>query len=244
MVWDTDAWHWESAIYADGGSVLTEDGSAPSFGADYDYVGAYYLKQIKQGLEEGYIVSPYGTPKPADTRDDLFCSGQAAMILTSCNSMPKRAQKLQESGYTLETYIQPAGRNGDISLASGGSNWVMCNTASYEELMFGGAFIAYLAEEDQVLRVNINTGSMFITNSAYESEKGQATFNDYPYTKSIYDSVPYLHERPNTSYWTEMYTYAVDKLEQFTLNPTGTDIEAMIDDIEMKFAQIIKDNTW
>ena len=242
--WDTDAWHWESAVYADGGSILTPDGSAPAIGADYDYVGGYYLNQVKEGLIEGYIVSPYGTPKPADTRDDLFCSGQVGLMLTSCNSMPKRANKLAESGYTFESYVQPAGKGGEYGIVSGGSNWCMTNTGTYEEMMFGGAFLAYMAEKEQVLRITKNTGSMMVTTSAYESEEGQATFVDQPYTKSIYESVPYLHERPNTNFWAEMYLYTVDKLEQLSLYPAETNVEEMVDDLSTKFAQIIEDNTW
>ena len=49
---------------------------------------------------------------------------------------------------------------------------------------------------------------------------------------------------PNTPYWSEMYNYAFDKLEQFTLFPENTDVEKMIDDIEAKFKQIIQDNAW
>lgn len=242
--WDSDAWHWESAIYADGGSVLSEDGSKPTIGKDYDYVGAKYLKLVQKGLKEGYIFSPYGTPKPADTRDDMFCSGQAAMTLTSCNSMPKRADKLAESGYTLETYIQPAGDNGEPSLASGGSNWVICDSASYEEKMIAGGFLAYLAQDDNIVENAELTGSMMITESALVSDGGKKLLAEKPYFQTIYDSVPYLHARPNTPYWTEMYTYAVDKLEQFTLNYATTDVNSMIDDIETKFQSIIDDNAW
>ncbi len=244
LFWDTDAWHWESAVYADGGSILSDDGSKPTIGKDYDYVGSKYLKLIQQGLKDGYICSPYGTPKPANTRDDMFCSGQVAMMLTSCNSMPKRADKLAETGYTLETYIQPIGEAGQPSMTSGGSNWVVCNTASYEEAMFAGGFLAYLAEDSNIVENSELTGAMMVTESALVSDGGKALLEKYPYNQSIYDSVPYLHARPNTPYWTEMYTYAVDKLEQFSLNYDKTDVDSMIDDIETKFQSIIDDNAW
>ena len=41
-----------------------------------------------------------------------------------------------------------------------------------------------------------------------------------------------------------MYTYGIDKVEQFTLQPDKTDVYALIDDLELKFQQIIDDNAW
>ena len=242
--WDTDCWHWESAVYADGGSILSDDGSTVTFGKDYDYVGAKYVKEIQNGLLEGWCASPYGTPEVDSTRDDMFCSGEAAMTLWSCNSMPKRAARMAENGYTLVTTIQPAGEAGEPSVTGGGSNWVICDSASYEEKMFAGAFFAYLAEDDQVMRISENTGAMMITTSSQQTQAAADLIAEYPFVQAVYDSVPYLHTRPNTAFWTEMYTYGVDKLEQFALYPDRTDVEEMIDDMSTKFQQIIDDNTW
>lgn len=243
IFWDSDCWHWESAVYADGGQILSDDGKTVTFGKDNDYIGAKYLEKVQKGLIDGYIVSPYGTPEPGDTRDDMFCSGKVGLMLVSCNSMPGRATRLAESGYTMETYVQPAG-DGGIHIASGGSNWVICNTASYEEKMIAGGFIAYMAEDAQVLRISQNTGSMMITTSAVASDGGKDLLTQYPYMQSIYDSIPYLHQRVNSPYWAEMYTYGADKLAQFSLNPSTTDVKAMIDDMALKFQQIIEDNAW
>ncbi|MBR1690644.1 MAG: extracellular solute-binding protein [Oscillibacter sp.] len=241
--WDTDLWHWESIIYADGGQILSDDGSVPTFGKDYDYVGAKFANKVKEGLLEGYIISPYTSPKPYDEMSNLFCNGELAIMMCSCNSMPGRAQRAAENGYTLETYVQPAGEGG-IHVTGGGSNWVLCESATYEEKMFAGAFLAYLAQDEQVMRITSSTGSMMITNSAMETDAAKQLLEENPYFQATYDTIPYLHERPNTPYWAEMYTYGADKLAQFTLNPGSTDIEAMIDDMEVKFAQIIEDNAW
>lgn len=243
MWWDTDCWHWESIIYADGGQVLSDDGSVPTFGKDYDYVGAKFANKVKQGLMEGWVISPYYAPEPYDEMSNLFCNGQLAIMMLSCNSMPERAQRAAENGYTLETYVQPAGEGG-ISVTGGGSNWVICDSATYEEKMFAGAFLDYLAQDEQIMRITSNTGSMMITDSAMETDAAKQLLEENPYFQATYDTIPYLHERPNTPYWTEMYTYGADKLAQFAQDPAGTDVEAMIDDMETKFAQIIEDNAW
>lgn len=110
--------------------------------------------------------------------------------------------------------------------------------------MIAGGFLAYLAQDDNIVENAELTGSMMITESALVSDGGKKLLAEKPYFQAIYDSVPYLHARPNTPYWTEMYTYAVDKLEQFTLNYATTDVNSMIDDIETKFQSIIDDNAW
>lgn len=243
IFWDSDCWHWESAIYADGGAVLSEDGSTPVFGKDYDYVGAEYAKKIQTGLIEGYVMSPYTSPNAYDQVSSMFCNGELGMMILSCNDMPNRVTSAAENGYTLETYVQPAGKGG-ISVTSGGSNWIICEDSSYEEKMFAGAFLSYLAMPEQVMRFTKGSGSMMITNSSMESEEGKELLEENPYFQATYDTVPYLHARPNTPYWTEMYTYGADKLEQFSLHPAETDVEAMIDDFEKKFQQIIDDNEW
>ena len=241
--WDTDAWHWESAIYADGGSVLTEDGSAPAIGADYDYVGAKFVNRIKEGLLAGYVANPYGTPKPNDTRSDMLAKGEVALTLSSSSSISKRGKAMTENGYTLVSAIQPAGEGG-YSIASGGSNWVITESSSYEEKMIAGGFLAYLAEDDNVCSMTLNCGNMVITESAKDRDEVKQLLEKEPYYQAVFDSVPYLHARANTPFWTEMYTYAVDKLDQFTIYPAETDVEAMIDDIAVKFQQIIDNNTW
>lgn len=94
------------------------------------------------------------------------------------------------------------------------------------------------------MRFTKGSGSMMTTTSSMESEEGKKLLEENPYFQATYDTIPYLHARPNTPYWTEMYTYGADKLEQFSLHPAETDVEAMIDDFEKKFQQIIDDNEW
>ena len=88
--WDTDLWNWESAVYADGGQILTDDGQHPSFGKDYDYVGAKYALRIQEGLKEGYVTSFYSSPEPYDQCTLALAKGDVGILLISSNSMKKR----------------------------------------------------------------------------------------------------------------------------------------------------------
>ena len=242
--WDTDLWHWESEIYADGGQVLTDDGSAPAFGKDYDYVGAKYALRIQEGLKEGYVVSYYTEPKPYDSITLNLTSGELGIALISSNSMKIRYKAAAENGYTLSVYVQPAGEAGVPSVTGGGSCWVLADSASDTEKAFAGGWLSYIASVDKIVERTSRNGDMMVTQSALDSEGGKALIAEVPGLQAIYDSVPYLHARPNTPYWAEMYSYGADKLAQFCLNYETTDVYAVIDEMEAKFQQIIDDNAW
>ena len=242
--WDTDLWHWESEIYADGGQVLTDDGSAPAFGKDYDYVGAKYALRIQEGLKEGYVVSYYTEPKPYDSITLNLTSGELGIALISSNSMKSRYKAAAENGYTLSVYVQPAGEAGVPSVTGGGSCWVLADSASDTEKTFAGGWLSYIASVDKIVERTSRNGDMMVTQSALDSEGGKALIAEVPGLQAIYDSVPYLHARPNTPYWAEMYSYGADKLAQFCLNYETTDVYAVIDEMEAKFQQIIDDNAW
>jgi len=241
--WDTDLWHWESEIYADGGQVLTDDGQHPAFGKDYDYVGAKYALRLQEGLKEGYVVSFYADPKPYDSITLALTSGEVGIALISSNSMKSRYNAAAENGYTLNVYVQPAGEGG-IHVTGGGSCWVMADAKSEAEKLFAAGWISYIASVEKIVERTQITGDMMVTQSALDSEGGKAILAETPGLQAVYDSVPYLHARPNTPYWAEMYSYGADKLAQFCLNYETTDVYALIDEMEVKFQQIIDDNAW
>ena len=241
--WDTDLWHWESEIYADGGQILTDDGSAPAFGKDYDYVGAKFALRIQEGLKEGYVVSFYSDPKPYDSVTLALTSGELGIALISSNSMKSRYRAAAENGYTLSVYVQPAGEGG-VSVTGGGSCWVLADSKSETEKLFAGGWLAYIASVEKMVERTSICGDMMVTQSALDSEGGKAILEETPGLQAVYDSVPYLHARPNTPYWAEMYSYGADKLAQFCLNYETTDVYTLIDEMEAKFQQIIDDNAW
>lgn len=243
IYWDSDLWHWESEIYANGGSVLSEDGSKTTFGKDYDYVGAKFVKDIQDGLLEGYVTSCYTAPDAYDELTLELTTGQIGMIMVSSNGIPNRVAAAAENGYTLSTVVQPAGEAG-YAITSGGSNWVMSNDLDEDIKYIAGGFLAYIESAENVMRFTENTGSMMIVKSALESEAGKQLLIDEPCFQAVYDSIQYMHSRPNSIYWAEMYTYGSDKLEQFTLNPADYDVYELIDDLDAKFTQIIADNQW
>lgn len=242
IFWDSDCWVWESMVYAYGGSVLSDDGSEVVFGKDYDYVGAKYMEVVKQGLSEGWISQTYTGAQPDTDLKLQIQNGDVAMMLFSNNNFTEYQNTAKENGYDIELYVQPAGTT--TSVVSGGGNWVMCNTATYEEAMLAGGWLDYIASDENVLDWSELCGAMMITKSAYNSDEAQAMFAANPNHLAVYDTMNYLHKRVNTPYWAEMYTYMADKLNQFALYPDQFDPKALVDDMAAKCEQIIKDNTW
>lgn len=242
LFWDSDCWMFESMIYAYGGQVLSDDGTEVTFGKDYDYVGAKYMEAVKQGLIEGYVTHTYTGARPDDDLKVNFQNGEVAMMLFSNNNFPSYQKTAEENGFEVKLYTQPKGSV--VSLTSGGGNWVMCNTATYEEAMIAGGYLAYIASDENVLEWSDLSGGMMFTNSAYNSEAAKAMFDENPNHYAVYEALKHVHKRVNSASWTEMYTYMHDKLAQFTLFPQDTDIHQLVDDMADKCAQIIKDNTW
>lgn len=242
LFWDSDCWMFESMIYAYGGQVLSDDGTEVVFGKDYDYVGAKYMEAVRQGLIDGYVTHTYTGAQPDNDLKVNFQNGEVAMMLFSNNNFPSYQQVAEENGFEVKLYTQPAGTT--VSLTSGGGNWVMCNTASYEEAMIAGGYLAYIASDENVLEWSELSGGMMFTNSAYNSAEAKAMFDANPNHYAVYEALEHVHKRVNSASWTEMYTYMHDKLAQFTLFPQDTDIHQLVDDMSDKCAQIIKDNMW
>ncbi len=242
LFWDSDCWFFESMIYAYGGQVLSDDGQEVTFGKDYDYVGAKFMEAVKQGLIEGWITHTYSAAQPDNQLKQDFQNGDVAMMLFSNNNFVAYQHTLEDNGFEFSLQMQPIGTV--RSIVSGGGNWVMANTATYEESMMAAGWLQYIASDENVLAWSNLCGAFLITKSAYNSEEAQAMFAENPNHLKTYETMDYLHKRVNTPYWVEMYTYMHDKLSQFALYPEETDIYATVDDMANKCAQIIEDNAW
>lgn len=223
VYWDTDAWMWETMLYANGGSVCTDDGKTVTFAEDD--AGAVYLAQVKDMLLEGSAISFYGqTDKPLDALYDLFLQGKLGILFSSITSYGtmKTAQSSGEYG-ELDVHVldQPAGRGGN-SVVTGGSNFIICNTATETQKKVAAAFLEYLAEDKNCAEWNELSTYLAFTKSVYDSEYYAKNAED-PNLIQIAEGIQYAHARPQTKHWREMYTYIVDYLEDFSMNPEKYD---------------------
>lgn len=242
LFWDSDCWVFESMCYAYGGAVLSDDGTEVVFGENGDYVGAEYLEAVKDGLIEGWISQTYTGAQPDSDLKVQFQAGEVAMMLFSNNNFTSYQSGAEENGYEVVLQVQPAGT--EKSVASGGGNWMLTNTSSYEEAVLAGGWLSYIAQDENVLNWTETCGAMITTKTAFASDEAQAMFEENPNHLVVYETMDYLHKRVNSPYWTEMYTYMADKLYQYAMYPEDYDITTLIDDMATKCEQIIEDNNW
>lgn len=239
--WDSDAWHWESAVYSDGGNITNEDGTKVTF-AD-NGVGAIHLQLMQDMMKEGSAYSAYGQSTDAFTvYTQMFLEGNLGMFCSSCTSYESLRSMMEEEGYTnVEVCVldQPAGEAGN-SVVTGGSNFIVCNKATEAQKKAAAGFLEYLASDENQAKWNEVSGYLAVTESVYDSEYFEENRKDSNLVQ-IAEGVKYAHQRPQTKHWREMYTYIVDCLQNFSINPDNYNCTEMVDEMA-EYCQKIIDN--
>lgn len=240
VLWDSDAWLWESPLYSNGGNITNEEGTAVEF--NKDGVGSIYLQQVKDMLLEGSAYSAYGGSIDAyDAVVEKFLKGEVGMMLGSCTTYGSMKTLMEEGGYTTDVSVidQPAGKAGN-SVVTGGSNYIICNKATEAQKKVAAAFLEYLASDENQAEWNVVSGYLATTDSVYESEYFEENRKDDNLIQ-IAEGVQYAHSRPHTKHWREMYTYIVEKLEAFAMNPGDFECGDLVTEMET-YCQAIIDN--
>ena len=242
VYWDTDAWLWESGLYSNGGAICTDDGKTVTF-AD-DNIGAIYLDLMKDMLLDGSAYSMYGQVEdPIDSYIEKFANGELGLILESCTgygAVKDAISKGASGEFTNVIIDQPAGKAGN-SVVTGGSNFIVCNTATETQKQVAAAYLTYLAQDENVVEWNNLSGYLAFTESAYESEAYAEAAAADPNLVQIGEGVQYAHARPQTKHWREMYTYIYDSLVDFAMHPETYDTAELVQGWA-KYCQQILDN--
>lgn len=240
VLWDSDAWLWESPLYSNGGNITNEDGTAVEF--NKEGIGSVYLQLVKDMLTEGSAYSAYGGSIDAyDAVVEKFIKGEVGMMLGSCTTYGSMKTLMEEGGYTTDISVmdQPAGKAGN-SVVTGGSNYIICNKATESQKKVAAAFLEYLATDENQAEWNAVSGYLATTDSVYESEYFEENKKDENLVQ-IAEGVQYAHSRPQTKHWREMYTYIVQKLEAFAMKPDDYECDDLVAEME-KYCQTIIDN--
>ncbi len=230
ILWDTDAWLWESPLYSNGGNITNDDGTKVVF--DENGAGAVYLHLVQDMLAEGSAYSPYGGSVSAeDAALEKFAKGELGMFFCSCTSYGSLKDIMQSEGYDVDISVldQPAGTAGN-SVVTGGSNYIICNKATEAQKRAAAAFLEYLSTDENQAEWNNVSGYLATTKSAYESEYFEENKKD-PNLVQIAEGVKYAHSRPQTKHWREMYTYIVQELEAFVMKPSEYDCDDMVEEM-------------
>ena len=240
VIWDTDAWLWESPLYSNGGNITNEDGTIVEF--NKDGAGSIYLQLVQEMLNDGSAYSPYGgSVDPYDAAIEKFAKGELGMFLASCTSYGSMRVLMEEGGYTTDISVidQPAGKAGN-SVVTGGSNYIICNKATETQKKVAAAFLEYLSTDKNQAEWNSVSGYLATTDSVYESEYFEENKKDANLVQ-IAEGIQYAHSRPQTKHWREMYLYIVEKLEALSMKPNDYECNALVEEMA-EYCQTIIDN--
>ena len=230
VFWDTDCWMWESVLYSNGGNVTSDDGAEVTFQKD----GAVFLQLVKDMLADGSAYSAYCEAATGvdSVYTEKFLQGKLGMMLTSCTTYGSMKNLIETEGYepvNICIIDQPAGTDGN-SVVTGGSNYIICNKATEAQKKVAAGFLTYLSSDENQAEWNLKSGYLATTESVYESEYYEENAKD-PNLVQIAEGVQYAHKRPQTKYWREMYTYMVEYLEDFAMNPEKYDCNELVNDM-------------
>lgn len=241
LYWDSDAWMWESALYSNGGQVVSDDGTTVTF-ADND-VGAIYMALIKEMILDGSCYVPYTEQDIWGSLVERFENGSIGMANMS-SSLYSYLCNEKEAGnckdFELVSMIQPAGLGGN-SVVTGGGNIVIMDSATEAQKQAAVAFLKFFASDENQAQWYKVAGYMPVTDSAYTSTYMADIMAD-PNIENLRAGYLNAHARPQTPYWREMYGYIYEKLMDFSVNPQNYDPYKLNRDLADYCQNIIDEN--
>lgn len=222
--WDTDAWMFESSLYANGGNVDNEEATKVTF--QEDNAGGIYLDLVTEMMADGSMLSVYNNFVPKDVGNELttrLAAGKLGCRMGSITNYGdiKAAVAELPADQQFEVYVanQPAGKGG-FSVVTGGNNYLFLNNSTETQKKVAAAYLEYLAEDENCAAWNELSGYMAFTKSVYTSDAYAEVTKD-PNMVRIGDGIQYAHRRPMTQNWAEMRKYLMDCLPAFSQDPAG-----------------------
>ena len=212
--WDTDAWMWESALYANGGSVDNADATEIVFAQDGN--GAQFLDLAAEMMDDGSMYSVYDNYAPSEIGNALntkFVEGTLGCRMASITNYGGIKKLLAESGKEINVYmaIQPAG-DGGFSVVTGGNNFLFLNQSTETQKKVAAAYLEYIAQPENDLEWNKLSSYMAVNEKTYETEEFKQMLAEDPNYAQISVIANSAHARPATLNWAEMRKYLMDGL--------------------------------
>lgn len=212
--WDTDAWMWESALYANGGSVDNEDATDILF--DEDGNGAQFLDLAAEMMDDGSMYSIYDNYAPSEIGNALntkFVEGTLGCRMASITNYGGIKKLAAEAGKEMNIYmaIQPAG-DGGFSVVTGGNNFLFLKQSTETQKKVAAAYLEYIAQPENDLEWNGLSSYMAVNENTYETDAFKKMLEEDPNYAQIGVIANNAHARPNSLNWAEMRKYMMDGL--------------------------------
>lgn len=212
--WDTDAWMWESALYANGGSVDNADATEIVFAQDGN--GAQFLDLAAEMMDDGSMYSVYDNYAPSEIGNALntkFVEGTLGCRMASITNYGGIKKLATEAGKEMNIFmaIQPSG-DGGFSVVTGGNNFLFLNNSTETQKKVAAAYLEYIAQPENDLEWNKLSSYMAVNEKTYETEEFKQMLADDPNYAQISVIANNAHARPATLNWAEMRKYLMDGL--------------------------------
>lgn len=188
---DMVCWYFANFLTSSGGHFLSADGETSYFAVDDAALNAFsFWKNLADNdLYKAATVDGLGAA-------DQFINGDVAVIYQSTGSMTNIYNNAQ-----FEVAVDYLVKDECYSVATGGCNMVLMNTASEEELAGGWEFIKYATSLEVNAYVNEMTGYMLNNVNSASLESVQTLWEEKPQYKVAYDQLEYVDDQYCSPYF-------------------------------------------
>jgi sn-glycerol 3-phosphate transport system substrate-binding protein len=239
VCWDTDAWIFESILYSYGGSIISDNNKTILFGEND--LAANVVKLFQNMYNERVLFNPYiHQDDPWAVLGSAFLDGKIAMFLGSNGVFGMYEKLMSDEGYKLELQTHPAGK-GELSVATGGGNIIMFNSATETQKQAAGKLIDFLAHDGYVAKYTTLTGYLPTTLSSLETKEIKDLLSHSPSYKIPFDQMRYAHRRPLTKNWKAIYKLLTEELER-CLAYADTDASSAMKEAAAASQKILNEN--
>jgi sn-glycerol 3-phosphate transport system substrate-binding protein len=214
MYWDSDAWYWESVVYAFGGDIVNKD--KVTFNND---TGIKIVKLCQDMVKKGTMMNPYGGQESGSgLMYSKFKDGKVAMMIDSIGGI---GQLCKDPSYPIKVNVcyQPKGTK--YSVVSGGANMIMLADSTEAQKKAAGKFLEFIAQDKYAAGYAMYSGYFPTTKSALKTPEYVQLFKDFPQYKVAMDQMQYIHQRPWHKNWREMYMTIMESLEAAMIDPNS-----------------------
>ncbi|MDR1884982.1 MAG: extracellular solute-binding protein [Synergistaceae bacterium] len=239
ICWDTDAWIFESVLYSFGGEIISPDNRTILFGRND--IAANVVKLFQNMYNEGVLFNPYiHQDDPWAVIGSAFLNGKVAMFLGSNGMFGTYEKLMSEAGYELQLQTHPAGMD-ELSVATGGGNIIMFDSATEAQKRAAGRLIEFLARDRYVTEYAALTGYLPTTVSSLETGVIKDLARRSPSYKIAYDQMRHAHRRPLTKNWKAIYKLLTEDLRR-CLTYADTDAASAMRDAAAACQKILDEN--
>lgn len=188
---DMVCWYFANFLTSSGGHFLSADGETSYFAVDDAALNAFsFWKSLSDnGLYKAATVDGLNAM-------DQFINGDVAVIYQSTGSMTNIYNNAQ-----FEVGVDYLTKDECYSVATGGCNIVLMNTASEEEQAGGWEFMKYATSLEVNAYVNEMTGYMLTNVNSASLESVQTLWKEKPQYKVAYDQLEYVDDQYCSPYF-------------------------------------------